>query len=487
MIHKRFLAITIAVALAASIFSSCSQGETAAKAKKVEKPTSISLMVDGTFLPKENGQDILVEGYKALTGIELVVNQPAHNEYYQKLNLAFSTGDVPDVVLLGSYAYASYGANGSLYDLTELYEKSSLKDRVKDPAIIEALKINGRLYGIPYERGNGTVTYVRGDWLEKLGLQPPTNYDEFINMLRLFKNKNPDGLKPDKVIPLTAAGLVNSEYPLDIYLREFYQDASPDFIKKDGKWIDGMSDPAMVAALKRMRDAYAEGLIDKEIITNKTSTCRDKFYSGVVGVFNYWAGTWNRNLALNIEKNNPQAKVTPIPAIKETKYIERPATVIAITKNCKNPEAVFKYFFEFLLDGDKGQTFATFGVEGKTYEIKDGMIQFLPSVQDPAKPFVKAWFSPELPVFDWNPAWKPTDERITNSLAIFQKDAVSYKVFPSSDTISQLLPELNTIKANYVTKIVYGTLSIEEGLAQYQKDAQKYVEAILAELAKVAP
>ncbi len=483
MMYKRIIPALLVITVV--MFAGC--GKKASDAKKVEKPVSISLMVDGTFLPKENGQDVLVQGYKELTGIDLVVNQPAHNEYYQKLNLAFSTGDVPDVVLLGSYAYASYAANGSLYDLTELYEKSSLKDRIKDPGIIEAIKVNGKLYGIPYDRGNGTVTYVRGDWLEKLGLEVPKTYDEFINMLRLFKNKNPDGLAPDKVIPLTAAGLVNSEYPLDIYLREFYQDASPDFIKKNGKWIDGMSDQSMVAALKRMRDAYAEGLIDKEIITNKTSTCRDKFYSGVVGVFNYWAGTWNRNLALNIEKNKPQAKVTPIPAIKETKYIERPATVLAISKSCKNPEAVFKYFIEFLLDGEKGQTFATFGVEGKTYEIKDGMIQFLPSIQDPAKPFVKAWFSPEIPVFSWNPAWKPSDERITNSLEIFQKDAVSYKVFPSSDVISQLLPELNTIKANYVTKMVYGTLTIDEGLAQYQKDAQKYVDAILEELQKIDP
>ena len=42
----------------------------------------------------------------------------------------------------------------------------------------------------------------------------------------------------------------------------------------------------MKAALQRMQDAYKEGLIDKEVVTNKTSTCRDKF-AGNVGVFNY--------------------------------------------------------------------------------------------------------------------------------------------------------------------------------------------------------
>ncbi len=87
-----------------------------------------------------------------------------------------------------------------------------------------------------------------------------------------------------------------------MYLREFYQDAIPDFTQVDGKWVDGMSQPNMKPALERMSTAYADGLIDKEIVTNKTSSVRDKFYAGKIGAFTYWAGDWNRVIEQNLKK-----------------------------------------------------------------------------------------------------------------------------------------------------------------------------------------
>lgn len=478
------IAISLAlIVMSVSVFGTAQKEVATTQATQVEKPASITFMVDGTFQVKENGEQILVDGFKALTGIDLVLNHPIHNEYYQKVNLAFSTGDIPDVVLLGNNPLVTYATAGALYDITDLYDKSELKKRIKDQSLIEAIKVNGKLYGIPGDRGNGTITYVRGDWLEKLKLEPPKNYDEFINMLRLFKTKNPDGLAPENVIPITAAGLVGPEYPWEIYMREFYQDATIDFVKRNGVWVDGMTEKAMEKALIRMRDAYAEGLIDTEIITNKTSTCRDKFYSGNVGVFNYWAGTWNFNLIKNITPKVPQAKVVPIPPIKETKYIERPATVYAITKACKNPEAVFKHFIEVMLDGGPGQTLATFGVEGKFYEKVDGKIKFLPSMQNPKNLYTKAWISPEIPMTNWTPNWL-VEPSIINSLNMFQANMVAYQLLPASEVMTKLLPELTTIKTSYVTKIVYGKVTLEEGLDAYKKEAAKYIEAILNDLNK---
>lgn len=446
------------------------------------KPKAIKLMADGTFQVKENGEQILVDGFKALTGIDLILNHPIHNEYYTKVDLAFATGDVPEILILGGNNYIKYAQAGLLADVTKLYDASTIKKNIKDPGVVEALKIKGKLYGIPLERGNGTITYVRGDWLEKLNLKAPTTYAEFLDMLRAFKNKNPDGLTPDQVIPITAAGLVNSEYPLDIYLREFYQDATPDFVQVKGKWVDGMSQPNMIPALERMAAAYAEGLIDKEIITNKTSTARDKWNSGKVGVFNYWAGQWNLNLQLTLSPNVPQGKVTPIPAIKETKYVERPATVYAITaKNAKNAPSLFKYWHEFVLDGGKGQTWATFGTEGTFHKVVDGKLQWLPSIQDPKKLFTKAIISAEIPVNKWNSRYD-APELIDKSLAMFQANSVAYGLIPFSEEAMELVADLNQIRTKYVAKIVFGDMSAKDGLAAYAKETSKYTRIILKEL-----
>jgi putative aldouronate transport system substrate-binding protein len=450
---------------------------------QIKKPTQIKFMVDGTFLLPDNGQEYLVKAYEEKTGIKLIVNQPAHNEYYEKVNLAFATGDIPDVLLLSGTHYLNYAMEGALYDITELYENSELKNRIVDQAIIDAVRVNGRLYGLPRERGNGTITYVRGDWLKKLGIDIPKNYEEFINMLRRFANEDPDGNGVKDTIPLTAAGLVNSEYPMDIYLREFYQNASPDFVQKDGKWVDGMTEPEMRDALQRMKDAYAEGLIDKEIVTNKTSTCRDKFYSGKVGVFNYWAGQWNENLLVNIRANVPEAEVTPIPAIEETYYIERPAVPLCITSKAENPEGIFKYFFEYMLDSGEGQTLFTHGVEGIMYEMKDGKMVKLPSLQNPDVLYNKTFISGELSITDYKDPYEYS-EPIVNSLKMFREDAVQYNLFPSSEVLNKLVPELNAIKSEIIAKVVVGDYSVDQGLEEYKNRSKDYVEQILADLNK---
>jgi putative aldouronate transport system substrate-binding protein len=300
-------------------------------------------------------------------------------------------------------------------------------------------------------------------------------------MLRAFKNKNPDGLSPDQVIPITAAGLVNVEYPLDIYLREFYQDATPDFVQVKGNWVDGMTLGNIEGALNRLHDAYAEGLIDKEIITNKTSTCRDKWNTGKVGAFNYWAGQWNETMQNNLKPNVPQGKTTPIPAIKETKYVERPATVYAITKAAKDPKAIFKYWHEFVLDGAKGETWASFGPEGVMHQVVDGKIKWLPSIQDPKKPFIKAMITAEIPINKWNSRYFPSD-LIADSLEMFQANNKAYGLIPYSDEAMELVPDLNLIRTKYISKIVFGEMPVKDGLAAYAKEASKYTRIILKEL-----
>lgn len=508
MKSRKVLALLLALATTSALATACASssppssstpsstaGDTTTAAPeepKVEKPKAITLMVDGTLLIKENGEAILEKGYEDLFGIDLIINHPVHNEYYEKVNLAFSTGNVPDVLLATSNYYLNFAANGALYDITDLYENSEVKNNVADQAIIDSIRVDGRLYGLPRERGNGTITYVRGDWMDKLGITAPKNYEEFIEMLRRFKNENPDGLKPAEVIPITSAGLVNNEFPLDIYLREFYWTATPDFVKRGDTWVDGMTEDVMKDALKRMTDAYSEGLIDQEIITNKTSTCRDKFYAGTVGVFNYWAGTWNLNLHNNLTANKADATVVPIPPIAETTYVERAPIPVCITSNGptskSNPEGVYEYFLSTLIDNGDGQNLWTFGVKGSegsaTYTTDaNGNIEMLPSVEDPAKKFTKAWADPALSITTWKPnfAFNPL---ISDSLAMFQSNMVVYSIFPTSEAINDLLAELNTLKAKYVSNIVYGELSIEDGLAAYNKEAGGMVEAILKDLNK---
>lgn len=54
--------------------------------------------------------------------------------------------------------------------------------------------IDGRLYGLPLERGlsRDALTY-RYDWLQNLGLEEPKTVEDLVNMFLAFTNDDPDG------------------------------------------------------------------------------------------------------------------------------------------------------------------------------------------------------------------------------------------------------------------------------------------------------
>lgn len=433
---------------------------------EIQKPSSIKFATN-VGLKSEDGFDDWKKEFTKKTGINLDFNYMEANEYFQNIELGFASGSAPDVFSVSNDRLAVYAAQGALYDMTDLVANSEYFKNM-DPEVLESVTVNGKIYGIPLEKGGGTVTYIRQDWLDQLGLEVPTNYDEFINVLRAFKTLG------DDVVPFTAPGFVSDQ--AEYYLREFYQDASPEFVRnEEGLWVDGMTEPNMVDALERMRDAYAEGLIDLEIVTNKTSTCRDKWYAGNVGIFTYWAGNWNASLENRVQQSVPTAKVTAMNAIEETHYIERVPAVISISSLCKNPEGVFKYFIEYAVDGGEGSTLFQHGVEGLHFEYDEtGKVIALPKPSKADEIMEKAFVSPVLttsPITTEGYAFD-VDERITNSLAILEADAVKAEIVPQSRKLSKINGDLLAEKEKTVASIVMGQVSVEDGLAAYKAKAE---------------
>lgn len=455
---------------------------------EIQKPEKISMMVNGTFTNLASGQDKVVEKYKELTGIDLDIIQIDHNSYYDQLSIAFASGIDADVVVLGSTYYPAYAAQGALWDMAKAWDSSETKasGRINED-YIKALYMGDALYGFGPTSGNGCVTYMRQDWLDKLGLKAPTTYDEYLNVLREFTKGDPDGNGVNgDTYGVTAAGIMGNEAPYVNYLPEFWQDAYPDFYQKgDGTWVDGFSEDATKAALQRLKDAYAEGIIDMEVATNKTSACRDKFYAGNVGTFSYWAGKWHKTLEENTQALNKDAKVVALAPIKELgKYIERQAPVISITNASKNPEGVFKYLFETMLDGGDGQTLFSYGVEGVQWEKDGDGIKQLPSLENPSNTFTTVFNDPVLLIGGWTNGdpLKNRDERIIASDKIFKENSVIAPVVVSNDVMASYAATLLDTRTVIISDVVTGALSVDEGMAKYQEQAGAMVEEILASL-----
>ena len=279
-------------------------------------------MTDGTVFTKRNGRDAFEARWEELTGIDLEIIQPDHDAYYDVMGQTFASGpdNWPDVILMGGTYYTGYANEGALWDMTDAWENSELKasGRLNDDSIIEGVKLSGRLYGFPVARGNGCITYVKKKWLDNVGMDVPTNYEEYLAMLEAFTKGDPDGNGVDgDTCGVSAAGLIGVEEPYINYLPEFYQDAYPAFTQdENGVWYDGFLEENFRGALERLQDAYSKGYIDKETLTNGTSDCRNKFYEDKFGVFTYWAGTWATNLKINLEANGIDGELVALPPIR---------------------------------------------------------------------------------------------------------------------------------------------------------------------------
>lgn len=442
---------------------------------EVEKPDSISWWThDG--LNEENGSEQWFAEFEKLTGIHLNQQFIPNNEYYDKLKLAFASDEVPEVFDLNGANLALYASQGAIYDLTDLLKASDLYAKV-DPAIWEAISIDGRIYAIPKEVPSAAVTYVRGDWLERLNMEAPTNYEEFLEMIRRFKTEI-----PECEIGLTAPG-VKSE----MNLPEFYQGAHYGFAKVDGVWVDGFAQDNMAEAMQRMQDAYKEGLLDMEIITNTTSTCRDAWYEGKVGVFNYWSGKWGGTLQERLVANNEGAIAQPIQPIAEAEYLFATLGGLCISSKVSDEKAaqIFKYFIEYMHDGGEGQVLFQSGVEGVHWEQEGSNVKPLPNLADPSAVTTSVWITPWLAISPLEVTDKVTEtsDAVRDSLAITDEHASQVAITPVSETLNKITSDLELEKADILAKVVMGEMTVEQGVAAYKEVAEELnVEKVLQEL-----
>lgn len=174
---KQLCCAGLAVTAAASLLSGCGGQEKGKEVKsnftadgEVVKPEKIVAMVDGTVFTKQNARDEFEARWEELTGIDIEFIQPDHNAYYDVVGQTFASGEKnwPDVILMPSTYYSGYTEEGALWDMTEAFENSELKKsgRLTGEDVIDNMRIGGRLYGLPTNRGNGCITYVKKAWLD---------------------------------------------------------------------------------------------------------------------------------------------------------------------------------------------------------------------------------------------------------------------------------------------------------------------------------
>ena len=163
-------------------------------------------------------------------------------------------------------------------------------------------------------------------------------------------------------------------------------------------------------------------------------------------------------------------------------YTERLAPIWCITTTCENPEGVFKYFIESMMDGGDMQTLWTYGVEGVHWSTKaetvcgntyeEGEFHMLESLEKPGTQYTKATMDPTLSIVEWDtdPGQNAVSEVTRASQELFNANCVQEKLVPSTTEMATYNGDLTTLKRSIVADVVVQGVSLEEAYARFEEE-----------------
>lgn len=241
------------------------------------------------------------------TGLDLQVSIPPQEVYEEKLNVIMASRNLPD--LIHSYNpvwYDEYVKKGALLPLDDYIDQygAALKTYIPDEAW-ERMRYNGRIYAVPSltEVQGIELMYVRKDWLDNLGLEPPRTLDEYYEVIKAFAKNDPDRNGLHDTIGLIFTEKMGRTAPIF----GAYGVQLNSWLERDGKLVNGSTLPETKEALGFLAKLYHEGLLDPEFPLNRLSVFHEKIENGKVGMFSAaWYDT-RGPIALN-KKKDPSAK-----------------------------------------------------------------------------------------------------------------------------------------------------------------------------------
>lgn len=283
---KRFTGLGLSLILAAVLaLSACGKSSETGTENPASPPESGAPVELSVFAPQSAGIESLdvnpfSKHIEEKLGITFKWNTTPDAVFNDKKLLMLASGDYPALIMNAGISKADqikYGMQGAFIPLNELIDQHApnIKKALEDVSYLKSAMTapDGNIYALPKVNECLHCTYgqrmwINTTWLEKLGLEMPTTTDEFYEVLKAFKEKDPNGNGKADEIPMTTSLDVWGG-GVDAFLMNafIYNNGTTYLSVKDGKVILSAAEPEWREGLKYLRKLYSEGLIDKGAFT----------------------------------------------------------------------------------------------------------------------------------------------------------------------------------------------------------------------------
>lgn len=337
----------------------------------------------------------------------------------------FASGDIPDLLFNATTNsdYTKY--TGLFQDLTDLIEENApniqeMFTNVPDTKTL-ATSGDGKIYSIPKMQTvwpkTNTVLFINKTWLDNLGLEMPTTFSEFEEVMKAFKEKDPNGNGQADEIPLdyNAYGGNNAWFNSAYSLLKLFPSMGIQLTDTitDGYFLEDKTvkcfaiDDRYKQFIKTMNRWYEEGLINPNAITNDYSAYQslsrgNENGEAVVGACFAWEETdkFGNELATQYEPVPPLVYDDGVEAGTYETYwnydfdqLNMQTDRVAMNANCENKEAAMK-FIDAFYDKTTSVEVLFGGIsDGCVEKVDDNNYKVLPPQDETMDPGTWKWTS----------------------------------------------------------------------------------------------
>jgi len=313
----------------------------------------------------------------------------------ENLNTMLAGGDLPDIITFDKNLSVASEANKfalPLNILAEKYDPYWLEEAAKPETLLWYTEEDGNIYGYPsfsttakdYEDGNifgDQVFIVRQDIYEAIGSPDMSTPEGFLQALRDAKEYMPQSDDGAELVGFgsTAVDIANGGDGAWGGILQDFLNIAPTV---DGQVYDRDSDEEYITWLEVLRQAYNDGLITDDQFSDNDNTMKEKLGQG-----RYFAYLHTNTKGLNEfmsdnNARNPEQTYIAVDGPKNSNG-DNPTfsggniggwTQTFITTSTEEPQKAMELIT--YLTSHYGTMVATFGVEGETYNIVDGQVEY---------------------------------------------------------------------------------------------------------------
>ncbi len=296
----------------------------------------------------------------------------------QGLALEVASGANFDVYCGDKTDLNEHGEAGAFIDLEPLVKQyaPTIKKYLLDNEEARMLLVSnsGKMFAVAQMAAIKAKTgfLVRKDWMDKLNLKVPVTPDDWVKMLRAFRDGDPNGNGRADEIPFFVRTVLDDMWSWGTaYNAETYREN--EWALRDGKFVYGATEPQFKEFLTFVHGLYTERLLDQEYLT-RPSTFRDDALKNNIGgsTHDWFASTYTR--VVKYQKDVPGMALLGVapPSIPgrskpytriQMETVREPGWAISV-KN-KHPVETLK-FMEFVFS-DEGMMLFNFGIPEKHY------------------------------------------------------------------------------------------------------------------------